>query len=176
VRLITKDVGLQASDIRRGVALEQLENRTVGTLVAARSLGGFEQLAQGLTCATRHRSACRRRQLVGQGTQRRDVKRHALAARVEQDGGRRANAVTQAELVEDIGVGTGQVGDGEVAENQPLVHRFVNDPAADLLIGAQRLHARRLDRRSDQLAVDGVEVDRGPGGNGLLAEGHEYET
>lgn len=61
--------------------------------------------------------------------------------------------MVQAEFVEDVGVGAGEIGDG-----------------------AQRLHVRCCDGRGDQVTVHGVKVDRHPGGNGLLAEGHENET
>ncbi|MBN8514028.1 MAG: hypothetical protein J0M14_07170 [Candidatus Accumulibacter sp.] len=84
--------------------------------------------------------------------------------------------MAQTELVEDVGVGAGEVGNGEVTENQPLVHRFVNHPAADLLVGTQRFQPRGLDGRRDQVVVNSIEIGSDSGRHGFLAEGHEYET
>ena len=53
----------------------------------------------------------------------------------------RPQRMADAELVEDIGIGAGDVGDRVVAEHQPLEHRLVDGPADLLLVGADRLEA-----------------------------------
>ena len=81
-----------------------------------------------------------------------------------------------AELVEDIGIGAGDVGHGVVAEHQPLEHRLMDGAADLLLVGADRLEAGSLDRGRDDLGVDGIEIGDPPGGVHLLAEGHQHEA
>ena len=49
--------------------------------------------------------------------------------------------VADAEFVEDVRVGEGEVGDHDLGEQQPLVHRLVDDAAAALLVGADHLDA-----------------------------------
>src|ERR671913_316707 len=49
-----------------------------------------------------------------------------------------AHGVTQAELVEHVGVGRGEIGNGVLTENQPLVHRLVNDAPGHLFVRPQR--------------------------------------
>ena len=88
----------------------------------------------------------------------------------------RPHRVAHAELVEDVRVGGREVGDRVVGEDQPLEHRLVDEPADDLLVGAQRLELGVADRRRDQLLVDGVEVDRAALAVGLLAERHDDEA
>ena len=52
----------------------------------------------------------------------------------------------------------------------------MDDPADDVLVGAQRLELRVADRRNQQPLVDGVEVDRATLAVGLDAERHDDEA
>ena len=83
--------------------------------------------------------------------------------------------MAHAELVEDVRVRGREVGDRVVGEDQPLEHRLVDQPADQLLVGAQRLELGLADRRREQVRVDGVEVDRaaapvGLGPNGITTK------
>ena len=84
--------------------------------------------------------------------------------------------VADAELVEHVGIGAGDVGHRVVAEHQPLEHRLVDRAADLLLVGADRLKPGAGDRRRDDLLVDRVEIGHAARGVGLLAERHQHET
>ena len=85
----------------------------------------------------------------------------------------RANRVADTELVEHVRVRRGQVGDRVVGQDQPLEHRLVHHAADVLLVTPQGLELRLGDRRSDELLVDRVEVDRAAAAVGLDTEGHD---
>jgi hypothetical protein len=168
---VAEHVGLQVLDV--GKAFDQLEDRAVGTLVARLA----QPLSDQPSCRLRTVRRAARRQAIGDGTQRRHVERQLGPAFGEQQ--HRApgpHRVPHAQLVEDVGVGGGEVGHGEVAQDQPLEHRLVDDPAGHLLVRAQRLEPRRLDGRPDQLPVGRVEVDGGTGSRGLGTERHQDEA
>jgi hypothetical protein len=57
----------------------------------------------------------------------------------DQDGGARARDVADAEFVEDIGIGAGQIGQRQIAEHQAFEHLAMHNAADGLLIGAERL-------------------------------------
>jgi hypothetical protein len=65
---------------------------------------------------------------------------------------------------------------GVVAQHQPFEHRLVDGAADLLLVGADRLEPGALDRRRDDIGVDGIEIGDAPGGVHLLAERHQHEA
>lgn len=79
--------------------------------------------------------------------------------------------MAQPQLVEDVGVRGGEIGDRVLAEDQPLEHGLVDEAPRHLLVGAQRLHVRLLDGGADELLVDAVEVHHAAGAVQLLPEG-----
>ena len=84
--------------------------------------------------------------------------------------------MADAELVVDIGVEQGQVGDRIFAEQNALIHQLVDEARALLLVGADAGEPRRLDGRGDHLGIDAVEVHHPPRRVGLAAERHDDET
>ena len=84
--------------------------------------------------------------------------------------------MADAELVIDVRIGAGDVGDRVVAEHQPLEHRLVDGAADLLLVGADRIELGLVHRRRDDLAVDGVEIGGAAGRVGLAAERHQDEA
>ena len=63
-----------------------------------------------------------------------------------------------------------------MAEHQPLEHRLVDGAADLLLVCADRLEPRTLDRGRNDLGVDGIEIGNARGGVHLLAERHQHEA
>ena len=114
--------------------------------------------------------------LVGEAAHQRDVERQHGAFAEHDHRAARPHRVADAELVEHVGVGAGDVGHGVVAQHQPLEHRLVDGAADLLLVGADRLEPGALDRRRDDLGVDGVEIGDAPGRVHLLAERHQHEA
>jgi hypothetical protein len=84
--------------------------------------------------------------------------------------------MADAQLVEHVGVRRRQVGHRVLAQDQPLEHGLVDHAARRLLVGAERFEVGELDRRLDQLAVDGVEIDERSRRVGLGPEGHQDEA
>ena len=84
--------------------------------------------------------------------------------------------MADAELVIDIGVEEGEVGDGEFAEQDALVHQFMDEARALLLVGAHGRELRRRDGGPDHLGVNAVEIHCPPRCVGLAAERHDDET
>ncbi len=84
--------------------------------------------------------------------------------------------MADAELVIDVGIGAGDVGDRVVAEHQPLEHRLVDGAADLLLVGADRIELGLVHGRRDDLAIDGVEIGGAAGRVGLAAERHQDEA
>ncbi len=115
-------------------------------------------------------------QLVGQHPVGSQVERDALDVRVDEHGRVRPDRVPDAQLVEDVGVGGGEVDNGVVGQDQPLVHRLVDQPAHQLLVGPQRHHRGRFDGGCEQLCVHGVEVHDTPARVWLGAERHDDEA
>ena len=170
--LIAEHVGLGAVDLRRRQPVDQLEERAVRRAGARFLEPSLEYTAHRV--GIRGRPAGRDR--VREDPLRGDVERQPATLRVDQHGAVGPQRVSHAELVEDVRVRGGQVGDGVLAEQQPLEHRLVDDPARLLLVGPERLEVGGLDRGRDHLGVDGVEVDRPAGPVGLLPERHQHEA
>ncbi len=110
---------------------------------------------------------------IGHGRQRPDVEGQAAGFRRQQNGRLRARGVAHAELVIDIGVEDGEVGDGVFGEDEAFEHRLVDHPGAHLLVGAHAVEARASDGGRDDHVVHGVEIDQPAGRVGLPAEGHD---
>ena len=160
-------------DLDARQALDQLEDRAVVMRVAARGGelagdrrdGGFgrNRLAESVG-------------LVGDAAHQSDVERQHGALAEHDHGRARPHRVADAELVEHVGVGAGDVGDGVMAEHQPLEHRLVNGAADLLLVGADRLEPGLGDRRRDDPLVHRVEIGHAACGVELLAERHQHEA
>ena len=114
--------------------------------------------------------------LVGDAAHQRDVEGEHRAFAEHDHRAARPHGVPDAQLVEHVGIGAGDVGHGVVAEHQPLEHRLVDGAADLLLVGADRLEPGPGDRGRDDLQVDGVEIGDAPGGIHLLAERHQHEA
>ena len=168
---VTEDVGLGVIDVR--VVLDHLvEGAVDGPLPRRPELG-----CQGCAVVPGVGGHTTRIEPIGQRSQQADVEGQlAGALREHQGGGVRSGRVTHPELVEDVGIGRGQIGDRIFAEQQALEHRLVDDAAGLLLVGADRLKTRGLDRRSDQPFVDGIEIDRAAETVRLLPERHQHEA
>ena len=95
---------------------------------------------------------------------------------MQQHGGMRVSGMPDTELVKHVGIRGSEVSDGVVAQQQPLEHRFVNDAAGQLFIGAHRLPAGGADGRRNQIAIDGIEVDDQTARVRLGAKRHEDEA
>ena len=173
VETIAEDVGLAVVDLDPRHVVEQLEQRAVVVRIGA----GFLQLADDP-----RRAGCRIERLaglvgaVGDAAQQRDVERQRRALGEQDHGAARPHRVADAEFVEHVGIGAGDVGDGVVAQHQPLEHRLVDGAADPLLVGADRFEPHRLHRRRDDVAVDGVEIGGAPGRIGLAAERHQHKA
>ena len=153
-------------------AFDKLEDWAIRLRIA----GSTEPSNQGLTC---RRDVSRRPfwgHLVGKRPQWRNVEGQPSPGREHEHGRPRPHSVPNAELVKDVGIGSRQVGHGVLAEDEALEHRLVDQSSRHLLICAQRFKVGLLDRRSDQVPVDGVEVQESPGGITFLAEWHQDEA
>ena len=168
-----KDVGLQPVDRRRLVALEQLKQRRVHRAMAARL---DQPLGQRLGCARRVGRRPVVAERIGQRAQGADVEGQGRAERHGQHGRLWPRRMADAELVIDVGVEDGEIGDGEFAEQDALVHQLVDEAGAFLLVGAHDGETSRLDRRGDHHGVDAVEIDHPPARIGLAAERHDDEA
>ncbi len=114
--------------------------------------------------------------LVGNPANQRDVERKNGPFTKQDDGAAGAQSMADAELVEYVRIGAGDVGDGVVAKHEALEHRLV-DGAADLfLVRPHRLKAGLRHRRRNDLLVDGIEIGYAPAGIHLAAERHEHEA
>ena len=153
--------------------LDQLKDRAVIKRVAARRLELTGDLSERRLDVQRLAGAVG---LVGDAAHQRDVEGQHGALGEHDHRAARAHRVPDAELVEYVGVGAGDVGHGVMAEHQPLEHRLVDGAADLLLVGADRLEPRMLDRRGDDLGIDGVEIGDAPGRVHLLAERHQHEA
>lgn len=94
----------------------------------------------------------------------------------EQDGAGALDGVAQAEFVEHIGVGRGEVGHRVVAEDKPFEHRFVDDPAGLLLVGAEWIQAGLANGGRDQFLIDSIKLNRCALGPGFGPKGHEHKA
>ena len=114
--------------------------------------------------------------LVRNAADQRDIERDHGAFPEHDRGARWPQGVADAELIEHIGIGAGDIGDRVMAEHEPLEHRLM-DRAADLfLIGADRLESRLLDGRTDDLFEHGIEIGHTPSRVGLASERHQHEA
>ena len=89
--------------------------------------------------------------LIGDAAHQRDIEGQHGPLGEHDHRAARAHGVTDAELVEHVGIGAGDVGHGVMAEHQPLEHRLVDGAADLLLVGADRLEPGPHDRRRDDL-------------------------
>jgi len=69
-------------------------------------------------------------------------------------------ADTQLVVDVDVGVGGGEVRDGVLAQDEPLVHRLVDDAADLLFVGPDGLQLGRCAGGPNDLLIDVIEVDR----------------
>ena len=170
---LAEDVGLGVIHVPAGHALDQLEDRAVVVRIAARRLKligdlrerrfGVERLARAIG-------------LIGDAAHQGDIEGQHGSLGEHDHGAARSHRVPDAELVEHVGIGAGDVGHGVMAEHQPLEHRLVDGAADLLLVGADRLEPRTLDRGRNDLGVDGIEIGDARGGVHLLAERHQHEA
>jgi hypothetical protein len=79
--------------------------------------------------------------------------------------------VADAELVEDVGVEDGDVGQDEVGRDELVVHVGADVAGRRLLVGPERLAVGLPQRRLDEPFQDLVDVDHGGGLPGLAARG-----
>jgi hypothetical protein len=88
--------------------------------------------------------------VVRDGSQGSNVERNLASVSGEnQYGARRSYGVTQTEFVKYIGIGSGEVGNGVIAQEQSFKHGLVYDSARYLLVGTQWPHAGLLDGWND---------------------------
>ncbi|MGH3614802.1 MAG: hypothetical protein ACRDRK_19860 [Pseudonocardia sp.] len=114
-----------------------------------------------------HAVADHRRQLVDPGVER-IPQRHELN-RVDP-------GIMITPVVVHVRVRRGEVRDGVVAQQEPLEHRLVDDPAHVLLVGPDALQVGRIDSGPDHLLVHRIEIDH-PDGRVLLgSERHQHEA
>jgi hypothetical protein len=62
------------------------------------------------------------------------------------------------------------------AKDEPLEHGLVDEATGHLLVGAQGVHLRLIDRGRDEVAIHRVEIDQTAGRIGFAAERHENEA
>src|SRR4030095_7270533 len=89
---------------------------------------------------------------------------------------RRSHRVSYAQLVEDVGIGSRQVSNRIVAEDQPFKHRLMDNAACHFFIGPQWLHVSIANCRRDNVPVHRVEIDHCTISIGLLPKWHENKT
>jgi hypothetical protein len=172
-RALAKQVGLGVIDLDARHVLDELEHRAVVVRIVA---GGAQDFGDGRRVGLRIDRLAPLVGLVGNAAQHRDVERQHRALRKQHHGRARAHGVPDAELVIDIGIGAGDVGDRIGAHHQPLEHRLVDRPADPLLVGAHRIEPRHLDRRRDDLPINRIEVGRPPEYVGFDVERHQHEA
>src|SRR6267143_3068340 len=80
------------------------------------------------------------------------------------------------QFVENVSIGSSEVGDRVSAKDQPLEHGLVDDPAAHLFIGTQRLQLGIADSRSNKLLVHRIEVDEQAIRVRLGPKRHQHKT
>jgi len=160
-------------DLPSRCTLHQLKNWTVVVRIAARGDELLGDLIARYLGVDRLAGAVG---FIGETAHERDVEREHGAFAEHDDGRARAHGVADTELVKNVGIGTGDVGHGVMAKHQPLEHRLVNGAADLLLVRADRLETGALDRRRDDLGINGVEIGDAAGGVHLLAEGHQHEA
>ena len=173
VEAVAERVGLGVIDLVTRHVVEQLEQRTVVVRILLRRtelLGDRGGAGSGIG-----RDALLVG-LVGNAAQERDVERQGRAGREQDHGRARPHRMADAELVIDVGIGAGDVGDRVVAEHQPLEHRLVDGAADLLLVGADRIELGRVHGRRDDLTIDRVEIGGTTGRVSLAAERHQDEA
>ena len=172
-RALAEDVRLAVIDLEARQMLEELKDRTIVERVAAR----FDKLrGDGLQRAFGvHRGAAGINP-IGDPPHERDVERRHRSLREHDHRAARPDGVPDAELVEHIGIGAGDVRHGVVAQHQPLEHRLVNGAADLLLIGADRLEPRLLDGGGNDLLIDRIEVGDAPRRVQLASKRHQHEA
>ena len=94
---------------------------------------------------------------------------------LHQDHAARPQRMAHPQFIPDIGVVQGEIGHHQVGHQQLLEHVGADVAGALLLVGAEHLEARRLERRADVFAIDAVEVDRLAVVPWLGTEGHGDE-
>jgi hypothetical protein len=154
-------------------AFDQLEDRAVVVRIAARRRELSGDGGKGGLGLDRLAGAIG---LVRDAAHQRDIEGRHRALAEHDHGAARPHRMADAELVEHVGVGAGDVGHGVMAEHQPFEHRLVDGAADLLLVGADRLEPGPGDRGRDDLLVDGVEIGDAPGRIHLLAERHQHEA
>ena len=113
---------------------------------------------------------------IRERSERADVERQGAALRERQDRRLRPRRVPDAELVIDVGVEQGQVGDRIIAEQDALEHELVDEAGALLLVGADAVQPRRFDRRRHDFGIDMIEIDHSPSRVRLASERHDDEA
>ena len=170
---LAKHVRLAVVDLPARQVVDQLEHRAVVARGVARFAqqradrldrgGGVDRLALAVRA-------------IGDPAHQRNVERNDRALDKDDRGAARPQRMANAELVEHIGIGAGDVGDCVVAQHQALEHRLM-DRAADLLfVRAYRLEAGVHDRRHNDVLINLVEIGDPAGRIGLGAERHEHEA
>ena len=104
-----------------------------------------------------------------------DIEGQHRALGEHDDGAARAHRVADAELVEHVGIGAGDVGHRVVAEHQPLEHGLVYRAADLFLVAPYRFEAGLLDRRRNHFVVDRIEVGAVARRVQLETERHQHE-
>ena len=170
---VAKNVGLGVVDLEPRHAVDELEQRAV---VVVDGVGAGEPLGDPRDVPGDVGKVAGRIHPVGRAALHGEVEGQRRPCGEDDHGRPRAERVTDAELVIDVGVGAGHVGDGVVAEHQPLEHRLVDGAADLLLVGADHLHPRLKHRGRDHLIVDRVEIDDAAAAFRLPAERHQHEA
>ena len=129
--------------LRRGEAVEQREQRTVRFIMR---LAMIEKLHKLGARAVHVLGAAQFVKRIGQRAQMSDVEGETARLGGKQHGRLRARRVADAEFVIDVGVENGQIGDGVFGQDQPLVHRLVDETGIHLLVGAHGVETNDLYR------------------------------
>ena len=160
------------------IAVHKLIKRTVSWrfLVISGCLRRLQFLCQGLKIRLGISGHAILFQFVRKTAQQTYVERKASSFREDQDGAPGSHGMAQPEFVENVRVGGRQIRDCVFAEDQALVHWFVDDPAAHLLIGANSFHLSALNRRLDNLVIHAIKVDCVANGIRLFPEGHQHKA
>jgi hypothetical protein len=143
---LAEDVGLGVVDLEPRHAVDELEQ---GAVVVGRLVGGAEACRDARRVARRVGDAAGSVEPVGHAALHGEVEGQRRPLRENQHRRARPERMADTELVVNVRVGAGHVGDGVVAEHQPLEHRLVDRAADLLLVGADHVHARRETRRYD---------------------------
>ena len=169
---VAKGIRLLVIDLLLGHVFDEREHGAIFDRFAGVGQLGGQAFARRVDIVRR----ARWRQRVRQRPQHGDVERQSRTFGKQRHRTPRSHRVSYAQLVEDVGIGSRQVSDRILAEDQPFKHRLMDDAACHFFVGPQRLHVRIANRRRDDVPVYSVEIDHCATSIRLLPKRHENKT